>query len=185
MVWLLPGGMVPEGNPETSGIARAAPLWSQKFTEYCAGLVSVFTRMMVVFHPPPSAMCEIVFVAGGCGVTASMEVNAWLFTARIPRAKIGTLGESNSITPLIPVVAFSGVGPNCRCECRANDRDVIAVEPSIVMGIAWPCSSRIVMVICASALVLELAIATPKPKWLSNGRNSLEPPAESSGTAAS
>ena len=35
MVWLLPGGMVPEvAPPHTSGSVRAAPLSFQKFTVY-------------------------------------------------------------------------------------------------------------------------------------------------------
>src|SRR5438477_382375 len=54
--------------------------------------------MIVVFQDPPSAICEMTLVDGGCGTTASTEVKA-LSCERIPRPKIGPEGESNSPTP--------------------------------------------------------------------------------------
>ena len=99
MVWLLPGCMVPTFDPAASGTAMANPLSFQKFTVYWAGCVSRLTRTMVVFHPPPSAMCEIVCMGGAVAFAVSTNVRGPLLAVADDLDRIGILLSGNQ--PLV------------------------------------------------------------------------------------
>ena len=103
MVWLPPGCIVPTFDPDTSGRAMANPLSFQKFTVYCAGCVSRLTRTMVVFQPPPSAMCEMVCIGGAVIFSVMLNVKGLLL------ALAKTLTVSVYCCPEISLVASSKI----------------------------------------------------------------------------